>query len=345
MSDSAESLRNEARQLAGSLPIKPLTKSAWLAAADLYEASATPDYADSWTYVTQAANGHDLELSPTGYYAKGTQAFCVAGIFPRPHTGELAVHLINPAGPRAAALVAKLCMEIRRVCDCAIYLKKADLELCRDLEATGNFTWDDSMAWHPQAPQEDDTYPVLLLDVDQSLALFEAGRLNQVRDKYARFLNRTKQREVAWHPLSPKRYTDARAVIQRFFHFKAEDHIDISKPCDYENMLTNSSESWNADSLVRQICSIDGQAAAILVMERIGKSNALGLYCNLALYQDHKYLSEFVIHRALKVAKEREFRYLNIGGSESQGLHTFKQKFHPVDQETRRWLIFKGRAG
>lgn len=340
MNAAEQKLHAEARDLVQRLGIKPLTPTAWQAAAKLFDSKATPDYADTWTYLTQAANGYDLELSPTGYCAKSTRAFCVAGIFARPFSGKLAVHLINPAGPRAAALVTKLCAEVRAVSNCAIYVKKADAELIHELEEAGGFSWSESMAWHSQAPQEDDTFPELLLEVDRSLALFETGRLNQARDKYARFLSRTRTREVAWYPLTQKRYAEARAVVDRFFDFKAEEHIDISKPCDYENMFLNSSESWNSEGVVRQICCIDGKAAALLVMERIGKSSALGLYCNLALYQDHKYISEFVIHRALKVARERGFRYLNVGGSESEGLHAFKMKFLPVDKEERKWLVY-----
>jgi hypothetical protein len=172
------------------------------------------------------------------------------------------------------------------------------------------------------------------------LELFEAGRLHQARDKFARFLNRNRQSEITWLPLVAKRYPEARDVIARFFDYKEQDHIDISKPSDYENMLTHSSMRWNADGLIRQLCCIDGKACAVLVMEQIGRSNAIGLYCNLAMYQEHKYLSEFIIHRALALAKERGFRYMNLGGSESEGLHTFKSKFQPVDEAGRTWLVF-----
>lgn len=332
----------EARDLAEKLPIRALTVRAWKAASILLDAKSTPEYADTWTYLTQAANGYELGLNPVGYYAESNQAFCVVGIFRRPFNGELAVHLINPVGARAADLVLKLCYEIWATNNCAIYVKKAHRELCSALKRTGCFLWDESFAWHPQAPQEDDTYPELLLDVVSSLSLFEVGRLNQARDKYGRFLNRTKSRNVAWHSLTSSRYSEARAIIERFFCFKADDHIDISQPCDYENMLSKSSESWNADRIFRQMCVIDGKPAALLVMEGIRDSSALGLYCNLSLYQDFKYISEFVLHRALQVAHDNGFVYVNVGGSESKGLHDFKSKFQPVDQKHGKWLVYTG---
>lgn len=303
-------------------------------------AKASPSYADSWTYLTQASNGYALGLNATGYIARSAKNLCFVGLFCRPLTGQLAVHLLNPLGAKASEMVTSICHKIRAVSDCAIFVKKADPEVVGELEASGRFSWNDDCDWHRSAPLEDDTFPELLLDVNKSLELFEAGRLSQARDKFARFLNRTRQCEVLWAPLVPKRYEDARSVVKKFFAYKEEDHIDISQPCDYENMLIHPIRARKSGAFVRQLCCIDGKACALLVMERIAQSNTIGLYCNLALYQEHKYLSEYVVHQALRVAQDGGYKYINVGGSESEGLHQFKRKFQPVDEVSRKWLVF-----
>lgn len=333
--------KSAALRIVAHLGLTPPDAKDWAAASEFIEAKATPGYADTWTYLTQAANGYALGTSATGYFVREPQAMCFVGIFRRPLSGDLAVHILNPLGSKGPDLVRTLCHKIREIERCLIYVKKADQDIVAELESDGSFSWSDEFAWHNQAQREDDTFPELLLDVNRSLGLFEPGRLNQARDKFARFLNRTKDKEVLWVPLVSKRYKDARRVVNSFFGYKERDHIEISQPCDYENMLVHSNPTQNPDSLVRLLCCIDGEPSALIVMEQIGRSSAVGLYCNLALYQEHKYLSEFVIHQALKAAREHGFHYMNLGGSESEGLHRFKTKFQPVEKVQRSWLAFR----
>ncbi len=233
-------------------------------------------------------------------------------------------------------------MEARTASKVVIYVKKADPNLLAVLAGSGEFSWSKDFAWHRMAPMEDDTFPELLLDVRRSLELFEAGRLNQARDKYARFLNRMRNRDVVWMPVIATRHKDARRLIKKFFDYKKQDHIEISQPSDYENMLVLPSPAIRTEGLIQEICYVDDVPCALLVMEQIGKTNVLGLYCNLALYQEYKYLSESVVHRALILASEKGFRYLNLGGSESEGLNGFKTKFQPIESIQRDWLVFNG---
>lgn len=334
--------RTRAKELVARLGLKPLKRRHWAEFERLLESKTDIGYADTWTYLTQAANGYALDLHATGYFASCKEARCVIGIFKRPFKSDLAVHLINPLGERRLELVVALCEQMATDKQTVIYVKKADPELHEKLKAMDGFGWSDNFAWHAMAPQEDDTYPELLLDIARSLELFEPGRLNQARDKFARFSKRTRHCEVAWIPLGSGRYQDARQVIQRFFYHKKQDQIDISEASDYENMLVAPSPTSRPNGLVREICYVNGDPCALLVMECIGTSNAVGLYCNLALYkeEEYRYASEFVIHRALTVSSENGFRYMNLGGSESEGLHRFKKKFAPVDRMKRDWIAF-----
>jgi len=333
--------RDRARRLVEFLALTPLQKEHWIELSKLMEAKANIGYADTWTYLTQAANGYSLGLHPTGYVASRKQARCVVGLFRRPVTGEMAVHLINPLGERRLELICEICEKVTNSEQILVYIKKADSDLLSILKNIPGFNWSEHFAWHALAPKEDDTRPELMLDVSRSLELFERGRLNQARDKYARFSKKHRHFEIVWLPLSTKRFNDARQIIQRFFSYKKErGHVEISEPFDYENMLVAPSPTSRARGLVREVCYIEGNPCALLIMESIGTSNALGLYCNLALYQEYKYLSEFVIHRALTVSFENGFRYMNLGGSESEGLHVFKEKFTPVDRLERKWIVF-----
>jgi hypothetical protein len=342
MPESDRDQHDQAQRIVRDLALRPLQTPDWTELSRLVESKGDVGYADTWTYLTQAANGYSLGLHTTGYVTSRWQSYCVVGLFRRPLTGELAVHLINPLGERRFELVLDVCEKVRNSEKILVYVKKADTDLLAMLERVRGFGWSEHLAWHAMAPKEDDTCPELILDISRSLELFERGRLNQAGDKYARFTKKARDFEIVWLPVIAKRHGDARRVIQQFFSHKERDHIDISEPSDYENMVVAPSPTPRSNGLIREICYIDRDPCALLIMEGIGTSNTVGLYCNLAVYQEKKYqyVSEFVIHHALTVSFENGFRYMNLGGSESQGLHIFKQKFTPIERLERRWIAF-----
>lgn len=302
--------------------------------------AGTVGYADTWTYLTQATNGWAMDTNRCGYFIQKGESFCIGGLFRRPRDKKLAIHLVNPMGDGRAGLVRTFCQRVAG--KYPVYVKRSDEELYEELSTSGDFCWKPEFAWHDDAPEEDDTFPEVELDVNASLALFAAGRANPVLAQLARFRNRVKGMEVTWLPVSHVREADARQVVAEFFRHKEEKHIDISQPTDYENMICHPRPRARQKTLIREVCYIDGAVAAFLVMERIGDTDVVGLYCSIALYQKFPCLSEFVIQRALEQAKAHGYRYLNLGGSESEGLHRFKMKFQPAHTEKRHWLVFTG---
>lgn len=335
----------EAEALASTileLGFNPLNAESWPTVKKLIldkTDAGTVGYADTWTYLTQATNGWAMKTNRCGYFIRQGKDLCIGGLFRRPRDKRLAVHLVNPMGDGRVALVRTFCQRVAG--RFPVYVKRADNELYEELSESGDFHWQPEFAWHADAPEEDDTFPEVELEVNTSLALFAAGRTNPVLAQLARFRNRVKGMELAWLPVSSLREEDARQVVAQFFRHKEERHIDISQPTDYENMICYPRPRASQRTLIREVCYIGGTVAAFLVMERIGDTEVLGLYCSIALYQKFPCLSEFVIQRALELANAHGYRYLNLGGSESEGLHRFKMKFKPVHTEKRNWLVFK----
>ncbi len=66
-----------------------------------------------------------------------------------------------------------------------------------------------------------------------------------------------------------------------------------------------------------------------------------GLYANITLHQEFPYLSEYLIVYCCRLLKEKGYRYLNLGGSETAGLFQFKEKFSPVAYNKMHWVVYK----
>ena len=305
-----------------------------------WQASPNPHYADSWAYVLQSVNGYHLGLSPLGYKAVGKHAILAVNVFHRPTDGVLAAHIVNPVGNDAPALTCRIATSLADALKVPVYIKNVRREVAHEI---GNRLPDrlkQLEPWHPQAPLEDNTEPEIVLSVTESLGLLQSSSKNQVKDKYGRFARKTSSRSLQWKNLVPERQMDALQVVDHFFSRKRAHHTDISGPEDYRNMVIHSSSNNGFGGEGSQILYIDNEPVALLVIEGLARSRTAGVYCNLALYQDIHYLSEFVIIEACRRASANGYRYLNLGGSESPRLTEFKRKFQPVAENVLgEWLM------
>jgi hypothetical protein len=249
--------------------------------------------------------------------------------------------MVNPVGPDRFSYTSTICEQIGRSIGIPIYLKKLDDDLLKHLSNQPHFRSAKSIPWHSSAILEDDTYSEVIVDIETTLQLLVAANNNDLRDKINRFHRRTADRPVRWKDIDRALYSDAKLIVNRFFLGKKAAHIDISTPDDYENMLLHPGLVVKDSLVIRKLCYIDRSPVAMLVLEALGSSSTMGLYCNLALYEAEKYLSEYVVIKALQEAQKRGFQYVNLGGSESLGLDRFKSKFMPVAKIPRPWLYYE----
>ena len=307
---------------------------------DFWRASPNPRYADSWVYVLQSVNGYHLGLSRLGYKVVTDDALLAANIFHRPTDGVLTAHLVNPVGKGAAALTCRIAAALVDTLRLPVYVKNIRRETAEEIATglPGRVKQPDP--WHPEAPLEDNTEPEMILSVRHSLDLLHNPSKNQVKDKYGRFVRKMSDHLLNWHKLVLEREMDAQRIVHGFFSRKRAHHIDISGPEDYQNMVVHRPSNDGLDGNGSQILYIDDEPVALLVLEGLGESEMAGVYCNLALYQEIHYLSEYVIVEACRLARAHGFRFLNLGGSESANLTEFKRKFQPVQEDDSSvWLM------
>lgn len=316
----------------------PLEKSMGVGLLAMSAIDTCARYASTWTYITQAANGHTLGSAPLGYVLFESDWFISAGVFRRPKDNRICVHFIIPLRQTNGSAVSALAERVRTLVDVPVYLKKAPEEVRAAAVARGFRYASRGDEWHPQAAWEDDTYPERELDISVARAILEDPTSEPAR-KIRRFHRRVQGSTLSWKPLEDSDLGDARAVVAEFFRYKLERHIEISSPEDYINMITAPSPRSEQD-LVRELLLCNNEGIALLVMERVGQSRRFGLYCNLSLYRKYRYVSEVVIARAVARALSLDATCINLGGSESEGLDLFKTKFGATAaRDDFPWLI------
>jgi hypothetical protein len=297
-------------------------------------------YASTWTYLTQAVNGYGLHLNDLGYLLRDNGGIAFSNLFVRPTDGQMCWHLVSPLRLEPSAVAA--CVERLRSARAApVYLKKVNPDLAAALREYPGFADARVAPWHPDAILEDDTYPEVVAELSRVSELMSTSS-SEFANKLRRFDRRIAGRDLQWCDVTTANSDDARQVIQRFFEHKQTSHVDISEPADYENMLRFPAPRSGTD-FVRQILYADRQPLALLVLERIIDSTTFGLYCNISLYPELRYLSEAVVSHGFELAAARGAEAVNMGGSESVGLDTFKRKFGAADLASLpRWLVYEG---
>lgn len=299
-----------------------------------------PEYAATWTFLAQATNGWSSVHPRLGYAYLDGDILISAGVFRRPADGELCVHAICPNAVRDRQGIRGhtevLAAVSRRIC-VPLYVRKPS-QLFR--ESVLSLGWRERMRsdrWHTEAWWEDDTFAERACCLHDLLPRLEAGK-GDAGDKCKRFEARHAPTSLSWIDVRSEVRQEAKDVIVRFFQMREGRANDLSQAHDYWNMVHDPSPRSDED-VVNKVLLIDGIPVAYVVAERIGVTSTFGLYCNIAIYERIKYLSEAVIFHVAKMVHERGAEVLNLGGSETEGLDDFKSKFAPQSEPLRKWLL------
>lgn len=324
------------------LDIAPIVPDDYGVIKALMRDKIAPGFGDAWTYLVQAVNGYSLGLNPLGLKFCTESALVPLGVFLRPFDGRLCFHIVNPLGDKRLHAIDDLCGRLRREFACPIYFKKIDDELSFAIAKHFEIDAGTFSPWHRLAPREDDTFPEVIISVEKYRQnIVEEGMKCEVVTKLRRFARKTRTKKVAWVPLEEAGTDEARKVVQQFFAFKQMQDIDISSSNDYENMLAFPGGGSELGGVTRELLFLDDLPIAFIVLERLGGSNTFGLFCNLALYQIERYVSEATVVHALEIVDRLGGSFLNLGGSESGGLDEFKRKFWPVEEHRAAWIFWE----
>ena len=298
-----------------------------------------PLYGNSWLYLTQAANGARLGAR-FGYRYFDGERLAAIGFFQRPQApvDSYHFHLIRPAGGWTRAHLEELCAALRDLSGTPVYIKKLTEDQHHSW-SSGRFKPVVGYDWHPAAPEEDDTFPEAIVDVQGVLRLLSAAAPdNELRRKFRRF-ERDHRGALQREPYSGGLLADAWRVVEAFFADARVLRHDLSSPLDYRNMLESLPAGRNGHEFFATLLRIDAEPVALLIADTIGPGVA-GVYANMTVPGAGRGLSEYLLLSAFRDMADAGIVIANLGGSETQGLQEFKRKFRPVAESKMFWLVY-----
>ncbi len=297
-------------------------------------------YKNTLTYNAQAVNGwnpkgisrHRLGLK---YYDRRNLASI--GYFQR-YTGTSHFHLIPCEA--TSEKVIELAELLFQISNSPVYIKKISRQQQDELLCLPHCkAVDKNNGWYAEAPLEDDHFPEQILEVEITLTELQKSRKeSQLKDKYVRARRRYGER-VQVEPYDADNEEQRRIaleIVDKFFSIQREKNNHLSLPQDYYNLIAIKPQHtiyWSS------LLYVEDAPAGFYCAER--NRDFAQLYANISLHDHFPYLSEFLMVHLLQEFKQDGIALVNVGGSETSGLHQFKQKFRPVREEQWYWTVYE----
>jgi hypothetical protein len=289
-------------------------------------------YGNSWTYVTQGMYG--LGANNLGYkYYDGKNLAAVA-VYPKIDQPEINVfYWVRPMGPKILDIISLSAKNLLKKKGIPTYVKKIFKKQYQYLLKKG-FKSTKSFPWHSTCPSEDDTYPELIFDVQKTLSLLSAPpRTSNIRKSYRKAVSIEKKNKVVINDVNFNR--KAWKITKSFFssEFIKKKKTNVSNEYDYYNPIFNNNQR---KSLIKNIFYVNDVPLGYYIAE---KQNRLytSIYALIVLRDKIQYLTDYALFTLLKNCPTK---YINIGGSEDEGIHNFKKKFKPSFQIEMCWATY-----
>lgn len=280
------------------------------------------EYASSWMYLTQACRG---ALSPYGRLI-GQRDF-VAGlgrhnghwVIVRPR-GRLSENFLPILGEFVSVTNARPFVFVKKA-DSNMRSQYADSARVNNLRVLGGNTY----RWDRNAPHDDDTFPEIVVSLpDLFRTLPEGGhRLRRLRSKLRRFESQKLTVELS----TVREVRPDRVMEMLLFHFES-DHSYVES---YVNMLKIlSAIPASQDTWRHFVPTIGGEPVGLFAYDRLDGLSA-GVYAAVAL-KHYPGLGETMMLKLFELMHQEGVSFANLGGSETEGLRSYKRKFAVPDE-------------
>ncbi len=285
-------------------------------------------YGNSWIYVTQGMFG----IGPYGLgykYYDGKNLSAVA-IYPKIEQQDLhCFYWVRPMGPEILEVIDVLAKTILKHYSIPTYVKKIFKDQAINLKKRG-FKNTSGFPWHSSCASEDDTFPEQIFEVKKTIELSQTlPRKKHLKKSVIRVNQLKSNHNIKVHDLDQE---EAWKLTKEFFHSNIinEKKINISDEFDYKNMILNN----NFKNVIKKMVIVDDIPLGYYIME---KQNNLysSLYGLIVLRNKLKYLVDYML---LYVFNNTQTPFLNIGGSEDEGLDKFKKKYYPTSEQKMYWV-------
>lgn len=316
-------------EIASSDPrISPVTLDDYALFQRFFDKEDKHTYGNSWTYVTQGVYG--VGPNNLGYKYYDGDRLSIVALYPRIENPNVDMfYWIRPMGRGVEKIISDYSDSFLRKYNSPTYAKKLFSDQYEKFLELGFYSAD-VFPWHSSAIKEDDSFPEIIIDKDETLKqIAELPRRSSLKRGY---LNR--QSIINSHDVSFRDSVDheMKGLIEKFF---TSDHIihgksNLSSPEDYYNMVENPSPNR-----VSKTVYIDGQPEGFFVGEYSSDGNYFSVYALITLRGRVNQLSDCVI---VYLLNNVESRYINLGGSEDEGIDRFKRKYLPASELQMHWV-------
>ena len=288
-------------------------------------------YGNSWTYVVQSKYG----IGPYGLgykYYDGTNLSSVS-IYPKMENPDLlCFYWTRPMGPQILDIISKYSAELLDKYSTPTFLKKIFKEQFHYLQKKG-FKETSYFPWHSKYPSEDDTYPEIIIDAKATVNNYSNSEtLKYSLKRYRNLLSRVRIIKIGEESLRMKAWK----VADEFFRQQIPSLADnISTSFDYYNVIFKSLYPGHELFLIEEKTKERG----VFDLNKLDEQY-YSIYMSLMLREKIQNLNEFsIIYRCHEILQKGGV-YLNMGGSETKGLHNFKNKFSVARQNQMYWAAY-----
>lgn len=290
-------------------------------------------YGNSWVYVTQGTFGVGPEKLGYKYY--DGQNLCALSIYPKIERPDvIMLYWIRPLGEGMLPIIIELAEKIKREFGVCSYVKKLFPEQYEFLLKHG-FKNVEKFPWHSSTHSEDDTYPELIFDREKTKdAIFGAISRSKLGSALRKTSKLARENKIT---ITAKDFRQhAWDIVNAYFDKYSEfaKGTNISTPFDYCNMIFRDHDHYG-NLIEKKIILINDAPAGFYVLARNEKFDVTNLYACIALRQHYKYLADYFF---IKMFETESTKYINVGGSEDEGIDEFKAKYKPVEKNYMYWV-------
>lgn len=173
---------------------------------------------------------------------------------------------------------------------------------------------------------EDEAYPEKIVDLNN---LFETKYSNIIKAKpLRRGVNRYKNSSGAFTMKS----FDNEDKIDSNLIFKVLEKVsrkNIDKKLAYSSLLNYVISTKNRNSrIILRIYHTENKFHGLYLLEKLSQ-DSLGFYCGLTSIE-YPGLTEYLDYLVLQEAFLNGYRWVNLGGSETEGVYKYNKKFLPI---------------
>ncbi len=288
-------------------------------------------YGNSLTYVTQGKYG----IGPNGlgykyYDGKNLSSFSVYPHMEIPNT--ICVYWTRPMGPNILNIIEKISKDLLKEYRTPTYVKKI-FKGQHDYLLKRNFKETDEFPWHSDSPSEDDTFPEIILDVkatventsDRETIKNALKRYRTLKSLFTiKKITSDNQKKIAWQ------------IAKKFFKQNLKTlESNVSTSYDFYNpIFVTKSPEYKTYLILKNAIPY-----GVYDLNKLDNTY-YSIYMSLMLREKLRNLNEFsIIYRCNEVLQNGGL-YLNMGGSETEGLNAFKNKFQVIKTNKMYWATY-----